>query len=187
MVKNCKTNLLSLVRAPPMVRQFCFGIFCQLPIANAKEKIWPSLRVWHFRLDNYLVDPVKSLRASFCRTRVFLCATGGAAARSRVCPSPSSPSWCIPLLLESCRYLNLIPAILFWSLSLRTFSIAAALVIVVQDMVPIAAALFVVVQDLVLMMPPATPSSRLAPRISKVRPLNRYFPRLLQCMSPMLH
>ena len=27
--------------------------------------------VWHFGLGNYLVDPAKSLRASFCRTRVF--------------------------------------------------------------------------------------------------------------------
>jgi len=54
--------------------------------------------VWHFGLGNYLVDPAKSLRASFYRTGVFLraCFPSREGRRRR---SQSLPG-CIPFLVE---------------------------------------------------------------------------------------
>ena len=71
--KHIVGEVFSLSRAPPMVWQFRFGICYCLPTPNCKCKgknmVIPM--VWHFRLGNYLVDPAKSLRVSFCHTRVF--------------------------------------------------------------------------------------------------------------------
>jgi hypothetical protein len=46
-----------------------FVVVCQLPITNAKEKIWSSPMVWHFGLGNYLVE-IARLRGCNGRSRV---------------------------------------------------------------------------------------------------------------------
>ena len=103
-----------------------FVVVCQLPIANAKEKIWPSPMVWHFGLGNYLVDPTKSFPAFFCRTplfvRAFLPSREGSRRRSQTFLSVAfiilvrweeHRLWLVSVstamdLIRSCRYLDVI-------------------------------------------------------------------------------